>query len=106
MNRLQNKKHRDVRSHVLSPVHILLWGHGVGHLLCVDLVNGVQGQLHDEAVDGRVLVHLCDAVKNLQTERDFTLSAAFALGQISDDGFFQSSPLPLLPSWEVSCVWH
>lgn len=54
---------------VLLPIYILLWGHGVGDLLCVDLVDRVQGQLHDEAVDRGVFVHLCDAVKNLQRDR-------------------------------------
>lgn len=51
------------------PVNIFFWSHGVGDLLCVDLVNRVQRQLDDEAMNGRVLVHLSDAVKNLQTDK-------------------------------------
>lgn len=92
------------------PIYILLWGHGVGDLLRVDLMGGVQGQLDDKAVDGRVLIHLSDAVKNLKTGKTGLLSfpqTECRLKKIKDHGRSNpSSPPPLLQYWEVSCVWH
>lgn len=48
------------------PIDILLWGHGVGDLLRVYFVDGVQWQLHNESVHRRVFVHLFNSVKNLK----------------------------------------
>lgn len=50
----------------ILPIDILLRGHGVGDLLCVYFVDGVQRQLHNESVHSGVLVHLFNGVKNLK----------------------------------------
>lgn len=55
--------------HLCLPIYILLWGHSIGDLLCVYFVDGVQRQLHDEAVDRRVFIHLFYTVKNLNQDR-------------------------------------
>lgn len=51
------------------PVHVLVRGNGVGDELVVHLVDGVQRQLDDEAVDRRVLVGRHDALQDLQDDR-------------------------------------
>lgn len=48
------------------PIYIFLWGHSIGDFLGVYLVDGVQRQLDDEAVNRRVLIHFFYTVKNLQ----------------------------------------
>lgn len=49
-----------------SPVHVLLWRDGVGDELAVDGVGGVQRQLDNQAVDGRVLIDRHDAAQDLR----------------------------------------
>lgn len=48
------------------PIHIFLWSHGVGYLLCVNGVDWVQGQLNDEAMNCRILIDRHYATQHLQ----------------------------------------
>lgn len=51
------------------PVHIFVWGDGVGDGFTVNLVNRVQRQLNDQPMDSLVFVNGHYVLQDLQDER-------------------------------------
>lgn len=101
----REKKRRRQTSCEDSPIHVFLWRDGVGDEVGVDVVNGVQRQLDDQTVDGRVLVGTHDALQDLQHHRkQETVRAAASATAGCLRG--RHTPRPASPSSAASRVSH
>lgn len=53
------------------PINIFLWGHSIGHFLCVYWVDGVKRQLYDETMNRRVLIHCKYSLQDLKKNQQY-----------------------------------